>query len=318
LRFLHDRSRFAHDLIAAAAARDRVQPDDPDHELWRAINGPGQPDATDDRTQPAFWSRLAIVESAPTSQFEALARSLPSALADAGAVAALAGECPDLHGFHERAWTSARGNLHLSAVIPLEQFNAAGAAALSALPAVAVVDAIEAATHGASRPRIKWVNDIWLGSGKVAGSLTRGYVQGRTIELVLLGIGVNVASAPTVPPTPFVPATAHLPDVPLRVVLREVLDALARRCEELREAGSAPLLAAYRAASSVVGRRVRIYREGFDACRTPGDWPAPAGAGVVSAVNDDLSLAIEGAAATVAAGRLAFEEDCRTFGLAPL
>jgi hypothetical protein len=97
-----------------------------------------------------------------------------------------------------------------------------------------------------------------------------------------------------------------------------VLDALARRSEELRVSGSAPLLAAYRAASSVIGRRVRIYRDAFDDRRPPGDWPAPDAAGVVLAVNGDLSLTVEGTAGPVADGRLAFEEDCRTFGIAPL
>jgi biotin-(acetyl-CoA carboxylase) ligase len=311
---------MARELVPGTAAGVRRAALDPiDRELWRVLDGPAGVEADDELRDPTgFWSRLAIVESAPRSQFDALAAAMLEGLVLPGPVAALAGTSERFRGFHDRTWTSSAGNLHLSVVVPLPHLHAMHSAAVSVLPAVATLDAVVAASGGSVRPQIKWVNDLYLGPGKVAGVLARSHVQGSAIELAVFGIGVNVACAPAIQPTPFVPAAAHLPDVAFGDLLHALLAALGRRCEELQGGGIASLLTAYRTASSVVGRRVRIYRDGFDDQQPPEQWPPPITAGVVMEVRDDLSLILEGMDKPVTNGRLAFEEDCLALGLAPV
>lgn len=67
--------------------------------------------------------------------------------------------------------------------------------ALTSAAAVAVATAIEALTP--LHPKIKWVNDIYIGEKKVSGILTEGVtdpVSGR-LHSVVVGIGINCTHA---------------------------------------------------------------------------------------------------------------------------
>jgi hypothetical protein len=117
---------------------------------------------------------------------------------------------------------------------------------------------------------------------------------------------MNVETAPTVAPTAFVPATARLADfaaVTLAEVARAVLASLGAWYRVLVREGPAPLLAAYRGDSVVIGRRVRIYPEGID---DSAPLPEPIAEGVVRAILPDLSLRLEGRRVPVSRGRLAY------------
>jgi BirA family biotin operon repressor/biotin-[acetyl-CoA-carboxylase] ligase len=70
---------------------------------------------------------------------------------------------------------------------------------LSVLPlviGVAVAEAIESVTG--QRARLKWPNDVWLGSDpdnrKVAGILVASHLSGTVVDYALAGIGINVAT----------------------------------------------------------------------------------------------------------------------------
>jgi BirA family biotin operon repressor/biotin-[acetyl-CoA-carboxylase] ligase len=176
---------------------------------------------------------------------------------------------------------------------------------MTMLPAVAVVDAIRALAPGLD-PRIKWVNDILLDGAKVAGVLTATQVTEGRFDLAVLGIGVNSAVAPDVPPTPFVPAVTSL-SVSNEAALEAVLSALADRSKDLIANGPGGLLETYREASAVLGERVRVYPEGLAEDAPERDWPAPLATGTVLAIEDDLTLRIEGVSEPVSRGRLAFD-----------
>jgi hypothetical protein len=103
--------------------------------------------------------------------------------------------------------------------------------------------------------------------------------------------------------------------VDLDVLLQETLAALERRLKEALTNGFREMSAEYRAASNVIGRRVRVYAEAVAEHDPPHAWPPPLAAGVVQDIRDDLSLVIEGMPDPVANGRLAFEADCHAFGL---
>jgi BirA family biotin operon repressor/biotin-[acetyl-CoA-carboxylase] ligase len=187
------------------------------------------------------------------------------------------------------------------------------------LPAVAVVDAIVALSGGDLKPGIKWVNDILLSGRKVAGVLTTTQTQGDRLEYVVLGIGLNITVAPAVPGNPFVPEVGCLREfsptaqLTLAEVNRVVLDAVARRYQEMLRFGPGLLFSAYRGASVVLGREVLVWEEGLDASQALESWPPPVARGVVTDIAPDLGLKLTGLADPVTKGRLALAEVFEAF-----
>ena len=71
--------------------------------------------------------------------------------------------------------------------------------------------------------------------------------------------------------------------------------------------GPGSLIDAYRDASVIVGTAVRIYPEGVNEDTPIAEWPAPLAAGVITAIERDLTLRIRGHPDPITRGRLAFE-----------
>jgi biotin-[acetyl-CoA-carboxylase] ligase BirA-like protein len=275
--------------------------------LWRpAAAGPaGGPDGT--RSVPEA-APLLIAREVGFSQFERLASwaragGVPP---DGLACVALAGS--RFRGQRGRPWAALPGNLHLAAHLALDVDAAGAQAGLSLLPSVAVARAIERVSDGRVRPGLKWVNDLLVHGRKVGGVLSASQVQGgRTLHLVV-GVGVNVARAPDLAPSPrALPAGALADADPVFAdegawahLLRAVRTELVRARDQLRRGASAALLKPYRERAAFLGRRVTI-------------WPVedaegpPLARGRVLALNDDLSLDLEGVAAPVRHGRMTLD-----------
>jgi BirA family transcriptional regulator, biotin operon repressor / biotin---[acetyl-CoA-carboxylase] ligase len=92
-------------------------------------------------------------------------------------------------GQWQRSFTSDRGGLYLSAVLP---FNGDGAGWRGFALAVgwAVVTAFRA--HGIDRLRLRWPNDLMIGDWKVGGILVS---QGKA-DTLCVGLGLNVRNRP--------------------------------------------------------------------------------------------------------------------------
>jgi biotin-(acetyl-CoA carboxylase) ligase len=284
-----------------------------DRAVWRALGtdarvwrGPGL-----DPGPPGFWSRALIVAAAHSSQFDALRDSLADGLELPGPTACLALTGRGFHGQRGRPWAALPGNLHLCTVFPRPDLAARELPSLPALPVLALVDAIRALAGGTLRPGIKWVNDVLVQGRKVGGVLTASQTQGDRVSSVLLGIGLNVAAAPPVPPTPFVPRVASLADAGVAATWAEaavaVLRALGTRLIDLVGDGPSGLLDDYREASLVIGREVCIVPEAV--ATTAGLPSSSVIRGTVRAIAADLSLTLDGVEAPVTRGRLAFAED---------
>jgi biotin-(acetyl-CoA carboxylase) ligase len=292
---------------------------EPERGLWRALaEGPvawtAQPTVA---TRRASWRRMIIIGHAARSQFDALHDALGRGIVLDGPTAVLALGGDQFHGQRGRPWSAIAGNLFLTVGLPVGAPAADLVPALIMLPTVAVVDAIRAC--GGATPTIKWVNDVFVDGRKVAGVLAASVCRDDLLEAAVLGLGVNVAHAPAIEPSPFVPAAGCLTDAGIEVTLADftwsVLDCLAERYRALLEKGPATLLDSYRAASCIVGRRVRVWDESTDRIGAPEAWPPPIAAGIVSSIGPDLSLMIAGRREPVSRGRLALEEVCVALGL---
>jgi BirA family biotin operon repressor/biotin-[acetyl-CoA-carboxylase] ligase len=121
--------------------------------------------------------------------------------ADAGA--------PDLSLVVADEQTAGRGRLNrrwitlpgaaLAFSLVLKDTGEADILRYTALGALAVCDALNAALLPMLPALIKWPNDVLAARRKLAGVLAEAHWRGETLTAVILGIGINVAP-PSVPP----------------------------------------------------------------------------------------------------------------------
>lgn len=255
---------------------------------------------------PFPWELVLLAEHAPRSNYDVfleLARNrtpLPSF------TAAVAGSGSGFHGYRGRPWAALPGNLHLSVYLAPERTLERFEVAFTVLAALSVVEALDGVPGLAGRAGLKWVNDVVVGGAKVAGVLAYTQTQDRKVSRAVLGLGVNVLTTPSIPPSPFVPAVTSVgdllgdPDPGLfPAVFRGVLEALARNYRTLLEEGGVQtLLNRYRARSVVLGREVTVCPEDSD-----GTLEVLA-SGRLVALGDGLELYLEGHETPITRGRL--------------
>lgn len=121
-------------------------------------------------------------------------------------------------GRRGRAWATPPGNLAASLLL-VGSFEPSAAASLGFVAGLALDDALRSVAPslafriavdgvegggagGADRLRLKWPNDVLLDGAKLAGILLEGEALAESCFAVAIGIGVNVAHAPTGLPYP--------------------------------------------------------------------------------------------------------------------
>ncbi len=155
-------------------------------------------------------------------------------------------------GTQGRAWVSPPGNLFMSVLLrPTEPARSIGQ--FSLLAAVALADAL---SPYADRLRLKWPNDLIVDGAKLAGILAESAVDaGGRLAWLVVGFGVNVATAPEVPGRP----TVSLGDrVHAEALVRPILDSLDRwRLVRLRD-GFGAVRAAWLARGPDLGSHIAV------------------------------------------------------------
>lgn len=98
-------------------------------------------------------------------------------------------------GRRGRAWVNPAGNF--AATLAMRPAESPDRVALrSFVAAVALWDALVAATGRRDAFALKWPNDVLLHGGKLAGILLESAGAGRSLSHFAIGIGVNLRSAP--------------------------------------------------------------------------------------------------------------------------
>ena len=93
-------------------------------------------------------------------------------------------------GQRGNTWTSTPGeNLMFSIVLKDPKISARDQFVLNEIASLAVVDFLS--MHGISA-RIKWPNDIYVGSKKICGILIENSLHGSAISSSIIGIGLNI------------------------------------------------------------------------------------------------------------------------------
>jgi len=249
------------------------------------------------------WRYLVLSHHATESQYDRmieLARG-PDMPPDRLICAAGSGE--GFHGFKGRAWATAPGNLHVTVHLAPNRVVPRFETAFTVLAVVSVVEAVDAVPGLRGRARIKWVNDILVDGAKVAGILAYTQTQSHVVQSVILGIGLNVRTAPEVERDAFVPAVGALRDFTdaspaQRDVLVPFMEALDRNYGTLLAGGYDTLLSRYRERSGVIGSHVTVCREGAT------DLADVLCDGRVTAMGDGLELYLEGREEPVRRGRI--------------
>lgn len=249
--------------------------------------------------------RLETHDTLPSTMSEATARARAG---DLGPLWIVAAEQTAGRGRRGSAWATPRGNLAASLLYPLGTTAPEQVATLGFVAGVALGDALDdvgagglavdldhAAGEGA-RVALKWPNDVLAGGAKLSGILleTENFSAGRA---VVIGIGVNVASAPE---RLSYPATS-LAALGCRANVADLFTALSRRFAAAAHAweaeGFSPIRVRWLARASGLGGPVAV-RLGGEVLRGVFETIDEAGRLVVRAA--------DGSRRTVSAGEVHF------------
>jgi biotin-[acetyl-CoA-carboxylase] ligase BirA-like protein len=254
-----------------------------------------------------FWSNLFLVKNASVSQYDLLINKLRDKKEVPDRILCLADSGDKFHGQRNRDWVSRPGNIHLCVHLkpdkPIEHF----APGFSILAAVSVLQTIDQIDELKSLAAIKWVNDILVNDAKVCGFLTHTLSEGEKVIGAVIGIGLNVETAPIVSSTPFVQKSVSLMELTggsnqagQSSVFFNLIANLAENYKVLLSGGYSTLLEIYRQRSIIIGRRVTILPDPV----RPDEKPEEPITGRVGGIGENLEIYLEGIDEPVTKGRL--------------
>jgi BirA family biotin operon repressor/biotin-[acetyl-CoA-carboxylase] ligase len=158
-------------------------------------------------------------------------------------------------GRRGRAWSTERGNLAATLLMTTD-LPPAEAAQVSFVAALAACDLADACL-GEGAARLKWPNDVMVHGRKAVGILVESGARPDGRLWLAVGVGVNLAHAPTAverPATAFADHMAAPPPAP-----RDALEVLATAFERWRSLwavqGFAPIAAGWTARAQGLGAR---------------------------------------------------------------
>jgi BirA family biotin operon repressor/biotin-[acetyl-CoA-carboxylase] ligase len=174
-------------------------------------------------------------------------------------------------GRRGRAWETPSGNLAASLMIVPQSDPAvaatlgfvAGVALNRALGAVLPQGVVRQGIDGANRIALKWPNDVLADGAKLAGMLLEAHKRPDGQQAIVIGIGVNIVSAPQGLPYP----ATSLSELGVALSAETLFTALAEEwiaAYELWDGGKniATVLRLWRDAAAGIGSEVAIAQDG--------------------------------------------------------
>ncbi|MFD2261298.1 biotin--[acetyl-CoA-carboxylase] ligase [Lacibacterium aquatile] len=200
-----------------------------------------------DTLPPGF--SLTLLDEAGSTNDEA-ARLAASGAAEFTIVQAL--RQTSARGRQGRAWAAPTGNLYFSMVLrpvrPLVEI-----AQISLVAGMALAEATAELIGTRAEVAIKWPNDLLIDNAKGAGLLLEAQNG-----VVILGIGVNVASHPDETPYPATHIGAYVPGITPHGVLTRFCRSFALAYGRWSVEGFAPLRETWMARAWKLGETVRL------------------------------------------------------------
>ncbi len=155
-------------------------------------------------------------------------------------------------GREGRLWHSPTGGLYFSAIVrPPISVDLVPPMTLAI--GIAVCDAI--ASCGVAGA-LKWPNDVLVGDRKIAGVLVETQSQGKRLESVVIGIGINITAVPAEIATIATSLEEHAPRIEREVVIGHLCTHLERWVDRYTAIGLASIVDAWHArmAPGIVAR----------------------------------------------------------------
>ncbi len=206
---------------------------------------------------PSFFS-LAAFDSIGSTNEEAL-RLARGGAPEGTIVWAL--EQTGGRGRRGRAWASPPGNLYASLLLR-PGVTPAQAAQLGFVAAVALAEAIQSVLPPGRRVRCKWPNDLLIDGAKTVGILLEAEGAGPTVNSVVLGMGVNIASHPA--NTPYRATSLHAAgsDVTVEGLLEILAGRLLAWYRMWQQEGFAPIRDRWLDFAEGLGKPIEVRLEG--------------------------------------------------------
>ncbi len=159
-----------------------------------------------------------------------------------GRFVVLAQEQTQGRGRQQRAWSSPKGNLYTTLVVPVTNFETAPL--YSYIAALAAHQALATTLQDAATVSLKWPNDLLINSEKAGGILLE-LEQTPQGLMLLVGIGMNLVAHPDNTPYPATNLKDHSVHTTPEEILPKILSAF-DQCETLfTQKGFEPLRQAW-------------------------------------------------------------------------
>jgi BirA family biotin operon repressor/biotin-[acetyl-CoA-carboxylase] ligase len=167
-------------------------------------------------------------------------------------------------GRRGRSWQSPPGNLYLSLVLRPDA-PAGRAPQLGFVAALALGEALDRLAGPGLRLGFKWPNDMLAGGKKFAGLLLESEMAATGgLDFVIVGIGVNLVSAPRgldYPATSL--AYEGFPGIAPAALLEEFIPHFVGWIDQWRKEGFVPVRAAWLGRAHGIGDAIRVRLEGL-------------------------------------------------------
>ena len=161
----------------------------------------------------------------------------------------------------ERSWWSPPGENLLFSLIFRPPFEVTHTFRLTLISSLAVAEAIRQETG--LEALIKWPNDIYLKGKKVSGILSELGVKGEQLQYVVVGIGINVNSDPSIHPEIREIATSISLELGRNFsrlrLLKVILKLTERYYQVLKKGDFSSLKKTWDALSLIKGKKVKVF-----------------------------------------------------------